>query len=97
LLRIYNDALNLPSGLLRMSICRLLPGQDVDHHRHNTMSEIYYLMSGHSQYRIDDKAIDADANTAVFFPPEPMRSVYNNSNEEAWWLFVGAPPDVGEH
>jgi hypothetical protein len=23
-----------------------------------------------------------------------MRSVINNSDEDAWWLFVGSPPDV---
>ena len=93
-LRGFNEAINLNSGLLRMSVARILPGQDVDHHRHYTMSEIYYLMKGRAQLRIDDEVIDVEENTACFFPPEPMRSVYNNSDQECWWLFVGAPPDV---
>ena len=93
-LRRFEEGLNLGSGLLRMSVARLLPGQDVDPHRHYTMSEIYYLMRGKGQFRIDDQVIDAEENSACFFPPEPMRSVYNNSDQEAWWLFVGAPPDV---
>src|SRR5437660_956915 len=93
-LRGFNEALNLTSGLLRMSVARLLPGQDIDHHRHYTMSEIYYLMRGRSQVRVDDEVFEVEANTGVFFPPEPMRSVANHSDEEAWWLFVGSPPDV---
>jgi mannose-6-phosphate isomerase-like protein (cupin superfamily) len=93
-LRPFNVGLGLTTGLLRMSVARMQPGQDVEHHRHYTMSEIYYLMKGRAQFRIDDQVIDVEENTACFFPPEPMRSVHNNSNEECWWLFVGSPPDV---
>ena len=92
-LRAFNEALDLTPGLLRMSVARLLPGQSVDQHRHCRMSEIYYLMRGRSQVRVDDEAIAVEENTAVHFPPEPMRSVYNHSDAEAWWLFVGAPPE----
>jgi hypothetical protein len=30
----------------------------------------------------------------MYFEPGVMRSVINNSDEDAWWLFVGSPPDV---
>lgn len=93
-LRPFNDGLNLRKGLLRMSVARLEPGQEVDHHDHFTMSEVYYLMRGKGQFRVGDQLIDAEENTAMYFEPGVMRSVVNNSDEEAWWLFVGSPPDV---
>jgi quercetin dioxygenase-like cupin family protein len=92
-LRPFNDGLQLTNGLLRMSVARLLPGQDVDHHDHETMCEIYYLMRGRGQFRVDDQLIDAEENMAMYFEPGVMRSVVNNSDEEAWWLFVGSPPE----
>jgi quercetin dioxygenase-like cupin family protein len=94
ILRPFNASLNLTSGLLRMSVARLLPGQDVDHHDHNTMCEVYYLMRGKGQFRVNDELIDAEQNTAMYFQPGVMRSVINNSDDEAWWLFVGSPPET---
>jgi quercetin dioxygenase-like cupin family protein len=79
-----------------MSVARLLPGQDVDHHDHNTMCEVYFLMRGKGQFRVNDQLIDAEQNTAMYFEPGVMRSVINNSDEEAWWLFVGSPPETSE-
>ena len=93
-LRGFNDAMNLKSGPLRMSVCHLKPGQDIEHHRHYTMCELYFLMSGRGQFRIDDQVFDVEEHSACYFTPEPMRSVANNSNEDAWWLFVGTPPVV---
>ena len=58
------------------------------------MSEIYYLMKGKAMVRVGDEEYEVEENTAIYFPPEPMRSVYNHTGEDCWWLFVGAPPDV---
>ena len=93
-LRPFNEVLNLTSGQLRMSVAHLKPGQDVDHHDHYTMAEVYFLMRGKGQFRVNDQLIDAEQNTAMYFEPGVMRSVVNNSDEDAWWLFVGSPPDV---
>ena len=89
----FNDAFGLP-GHLRMSVGRLAPGGSVEHHRHFTMEEVYYLMKGRAMVRVDDDEYEVEENTAIYFPPEPMRSVYNHTDEDCWWLFVGAPPDV---
>ena len=93
ILKPFNDALNLKSGLLRMSVARLLPGEDVDHHDHYTMAEVYFLMRGKGQFRVNDQLIDAEQGTGMYFEPGVMRSVVNNSNDVAWWLFAGSPPD----
>ena len=84
----FNDAFGLP-GQLRMSVGRLAPGGSVEHHRHFTMEEVYYLMKGRAMVRVDDDEYEVEENTAIYFPPEPMRSVYNHTDEDCWWLFVG--------
>jgi len=76
-----------------MSVARLLPGEEVDHHDHYTMSEVYFLMRGSGHFRVNDELIEAEQNTAMYFQPGVMRSVINQSDSEAWWLFVGSPPD----
>ena len=69
ILKPFNDALNLKSGLLRMSVARLLPGEDVDHHDHYTMAEVYFLMRGKGQFRVNDQLIDAEQGTGMYFEP----------------------------
>lgn len=76
---------------LAFSIGRLAPGQSVEHHRHKEAEEVYLLLRGKSQIRIDDEVIDARPLEAFRIPAEQYRSVYNNSSEECWWLFMGAP------
>jgi hypothetical protein len=51
-------------------------------------------LRGQGQIRINDEVIDAQPLDAFRIPPDAFRSVYNNSSDECWWLFMGAP--VGE-
>jgi gentisate 1,2-dioxygenase len=76
---------------LAFSIGRLAPGQSVEHHRHEEAEEVYLLLRGNGQIRINDEVIDAKPLDAFRVPPDAYRSVYNNSAEECWWLFMGAP------
>ena len=47
-------------------------------HRHKTQEEIYYVISGTLQFKLDDDVIDADAGTAVRVAPGVVRSVWND-------------------
>ena len=78
---------------MAMSVGRFGPGEGVEHHRHEKAEEFYYLMKGKSQVRIDDKVLEVEENTGFRFAPETMRSVFNASDEDCWWVFVGAPAD----
>jgi quercetin dioxygenase-like cupin family protein len=76
---------------LAFSIGRLAPGQSVEHHRHKEAEEVYLLLRGSGQIRINEEVVDAKPLDAFRIPPDAYRSVYNNSTEECWWLFMGAP------
>lgn len=76
---------------IAMSLTSLKPGERVLHHRHKEAEEIYLLIKGRSQVLVDNETFDVEAFTALCFPPETMRSVINNSKNDAIWIFIGAP------
>lgn len=77
---------------LAMTMCTLKPGEAVAHHGHPDQEEIYILMKGNSEVRTDEEKVDAEAYSFFRFPPGCNHSVYNNSDEDAEWLFVFAKP-----
>jgi len=90
-LRIYSVPLQCEQ--VAMSVGHLKPGDSVEHHSHRDTEEIYLLMKGRAQINIDGEVIDARELDAFRLAPETPRSVYNNSDEDCYWIFVGAPVD----
>lgn len=74
---------------LAFTVGRLAPGQFCDHHQHAESEEVYILASGHCQIRIADGAIDAEPFDAFRIPPGVDHSVYNNTDETCFWIFMG--------
>lgn len=52
-------------------------------HRHRTLEELYLVLSGTLQFKLDDEVIDVPARTAVRVAPEVVRSVWNEGPDEA--------------
>ena len=76
---------------LAFSIGKLAPGESVEHHRHREAEEVYLLLSGEGQIRLNEVVLDAKPLDAFRIPATTYRSVYNNSQNDCWWLFMGAP------
>jgi mannose-6-phosphate isomerase-like protein (cupin superfamily) len=57
-------------------------------HRHKTQEEIYFVLSGQLQFKLEDDVIEVGPGTAVRVPPEVARSVWNDESEEAELLIV---------
>jgi uncharacterized cupin superfamily protein len=89
-MRVYSDQLGVQG--FNLSIGELQPGQSVEHHRHGEGEEVYVLIEGRSQIRLDDRVVEAKALDAFRIPPGVFRSVFNHSDEVCRWLFVGSPP-----
>jgi mannose-6-phosphate isomerase-like protein (cupin superfamily) len=47
-------------------------------HRHKTQEEIYFVVSGRPQFKLDDDVIDVEPGTAVRVGPDVVRSVWND-------------------
>jgi mannose-6-phosphate isomerase-like protein (cupin superfamily) len=52
-------------------------------HRHKTQEEIYFVISGRLQFKLDDEVVDLDGGTAVRVAPGVVRSVWNDGPETA--------------
>jgi uncharacterized cupin superfamily protein len=52
-------------------------------HRHKTQEEIYYVISGQLQFKLEDELIDVPARSAVRVAPEVARSIWNDGPGEA--------------
>jgi mannose-6-phosphate isomerase-like protein (cupin superfamily) len=57
-------------------------------HRHKTQEEIYLVLSGKLQFKLDDEVIEAGPGTAVRVAPAVARSVWNDQPEDAELVIV---------
>jgi mannose-6-phosphate isomerase-like protein (cupin superfamily) len=57
-------------------------------HRHKSQEELYFVVSGELQFKLEDDVIDVAAGTAVRIPPGTVRSVWNERPEEAALIIV---------
>ena len=52
-------------------------------HRHQNLEEIYFVISGTLQFKLDDDVIDVGPGTAIRVGPEVVRSVWNDGPGDA--------------
>src|SRR5438876_7232046 len=52
-------------------------------HRHKTQEEIYFVVSGTLQFKLDDDLVDVSSGTAVRVAPHVARSVWNDGPADA--------------
>ena len=57
-------------------------------HRHKTQEEIYFVISGTLQFKLDDEVVDVPGGTAVRVAPGVVRSVWNDGPEGAELIIV---------
>lgn len=62
-------------------------------HRHKTQEEIYFVVSGRLQFKLDDEIIDVDGGSAVRVAPEVVRSVWNEGPDDAELLIFSVRMD----
>jgi mannose-6-phosphate isomerase-like protein (cupin superfamily) len=52
-------------------------------HRHKTQEEIYFVVSGTLQFKLEDEVVDVERGGAVRVAPGVTRSVWNDGPEDA--------------
>jgi mannose-6-phosphate isomerase-like protein (cupin superfamily) len=66
---------------------RLMPpgsgGKGAYGHRHRTQEEIYFVISGELQFKLDDDIVDVGAGCAVRVAPNVVRSIWNDGPDAA--------------
>ncbi len=57
-------------------------------HAHRTQEEIYFVISGTLEFKLDDEVVVAGPGTAIRVAPEVVRSVWNDQPEDAQIVIV---------
>jgi len=57
-------------------------------HFHKTQEELVFVISGNLQFKIGDEVIEVGPKHAVRFSPSAVRSIWNDSNEDAHIVIV---------
>ena len=57
-------------------------------HRHKTQEEVYFVVSGTLEFKLDDEVIVLEGGSAVRVAPEVVRSVWNEGPEDAQLIIV---------
>jgi quercetin dioxygenase-like cupin family protein len=88
-------AKQLEATALGARIWRLGPGQASTRHRHAAQEELYVLLEGRGRIRIDGgEPLELAPLDALVVDPDSVRQVFNDTDVDALWLVVGAPPEA---
>lgn len=95
-MRVLNTDLanQLESGSLGARLWRLRPGQASTQHRHPRQEELYVLLEGVGRIRVDGETLELAPLDTLLATPETVRQVFNDTDADALWLVVGAPPEA---
>jgi len=87
-------AKGLGAETLGARLWRLEPGQASTRHRHRRQHELYLLLEGRGRIRIEDDLVELAPQDALLVEPETVRQIFNDTEADALWLVVGAPPEA---
>ena len=83
----------LGAATLGAWLWRLKPRQACTRHRHSRQDEFYVLLEGRGRIRVGDELMTLDPLSALYVEADAVRQVFNDTESDALWLVVGAPPE----
>lgn len=88
-------AKQLEAEAMGARLWRLEPGQASTRHRHAGQEELYLLLEGEGRVRIDGEGpLTLAPMDALLVEAGSVRQIFNDTEVDALWLVVGAPPEV---
>jgi mannose-6-phosphate isomerase-like protein (cupin superfamily) len=57
-------------------------------HRHREQEEIYFVLSGKLQFKLNDEVVELTRHQAIRVPPQTWRGVWNDEPEDAEIVIV---------
>jgi uncharacterized cupin superfamily protein len=87
-------AKQLGATTLGARLWRLEPGQASTRHRHTLQDELYVVLEGRGRIRVGDELLTLEPLSALYVEAETLRQVFNDTDADALWLVVGAPPEA---
>jgi mannose-6-phosphate isomerase-like protein (cupin superfamily) len=73
-----------------LAIARLAPGKEIEAHV-DPMEEIYFVLSGSGEMRVDEEARQVRPGDATWIPVGSAHSLLNNGQEDLVVLVIASP------
>jgi quercetin dioxygenase-like cupin family protein len=86
-------AKQLEATTLGARLWRLAPGQASTRHRHTKEAELYVVLEGTGRIRVGEELLTLEPLSSLLVEPDEIRQVFNDTDADALWLVVGAPPE----
>jgi len=63
-------------------------------HKHIRAEEFYFVLEGTGRIRVGAQTLTVPKHGGVLVPPDQLRQVFNDTDDEVLWLIVGAPEEA---
>src|SRR5204863_5315089 len=79
---------------LAARLWRMPPKSASTLHKHIRQEEFYFVLEGTGRIRIDAETLTVPKFGAVLVGPDQLRQVFNDTEQDALWLILGAPEEL---
>ena len=79
---------------LSARLWRLPPKSANTLHKHIRQEEFYFVLQGIGRMRVGAETLTVSTFGAVLVGPDPLRQVFNDTDQETLWLIIGAPEET---
>jgi quercetin dioxygenase-like cupin family protein len=69
------------------------PGQEVEMHKHDTMYEVFYVLSGKALFIVNNEEIELTPEMCLTIEQGELHSQKNPFTEDVTWLYFGIATD----
>lgn len=81
------------SQILGARLWRLPPKSANTLHKHVSAEEFYFLLEGTGRMRVGADTLTVPKYGGVLVGPSQLRQVFNDTDQDALWLIIGAPEE----
>lgn len=91
-----SEDLDPECGLRMVNYAVIQPGEAFQLHHHETLEEVFYILSGKALIKIDDEEAELGSDMAVVIPRTAKHWMKNIGEEPLVYLAFGASREMGK-
>lgn len=80
-------------GLMMFGTAIFKPGQRVDLHKHDTMTEVFFIQKGKAEFIVESKSMILEEGHCITIDAGEMHCQSNPFNEPVEWIYFGIALD----
>ena len=86
--KVFVENGQIPS-ITQVATATFIPGQEVSEHKHDTMYEVFYIISGKACFFVAGKEFEVGPGECVVIEPGELHAQKNPFDENVTWVYFG--------